>query len=154
MTMDLWHILVFLSSAGAFFIGLTWPYPGVANYTAMNFGGGTSYSYIAAASANQDSQVIKAAAGTLYSLSISNIGSAIRWVKFYNTAAGPTSSSTPVLRIMIPYGLGNGAGNNWTIGVPGIAFTAGIAFRITVNEADNDATAVTAGDVVINLSYN
>lgn len=115
-------------------------------------GGSTPYSYIAAASSNQDSQVIKNTAGTLYTLSLQCTQASIRYAKIYDKATAPTSSDTPKLRLLIP-GNSAGAGNNVPIPACGIAFANGIAFRLTQNIADNDATACSANDAVLNASY-
>jgi hypothetical protein len=113
-------------------------------------GGLSAFSYIAAASSNQDQQAVKSSAGQVYGLSIFNVAAAVRYVKIYNVAA-PTSASTPVMRIMVPTNIG-GAGvvREFSLGV---AFGTAIAIRITTGQADNDANAATAGDVVVNIEY-
>jgi len=113
-----------------------------------NAQGARPYSYIAAASSNQDSQVVKAAAGQVYGLSLFNTSAAARYVKLYNKATAPTSADTPVLRAFLP--AGGGAVVPLDIGV---AFDTGIAFRITTGYADSDANAATAGDVFVNAAY-
>ncbi len=114
--------------------------------SATNVGGATPGKYVAAAAANQDSQVIKASAGQLYGLQLSNVAVAIRYVKLYNKATAPTSADVPVMVIALP------ASSDWPLSLPmvGVAFSAGIAFRITTGIADNDTGAATAGDVVVN----
>jgi hypothetical protein len=113
-----------------------------------NANGARPYSYIAAASANQDAQVVKAAAGQVYGLSLFNTSAAARYVKFYNKATAPTSADTPVLRAYLP------AGGGAVVPIDiGVAFDAGISFRITTGYADNDANAATAGDVLVNAAY-
>ena len=120
---------------------------------AAAIGGATGYSYIGAASANQDSTVVKASAGTLYGIVVLNDASALRFLKIYNSASGPTSASTPILRIPIPHNTAAGGGVAVPIPACGIAFGTGIAFRLTTGVADNDANAITANDVVLNLIY-
>lgn len=117
---------------------------------ATTSGGVSAFSYIAAASANQDQQSVKGSAGQVYGFTVFNLNTAIRYLKIYNTAT-PTSASTPVIRIMIPGNTaGAGVGRSFTIGV---AFGTAIGIRLTTGQADNDATAVTAGDVVVNIDY-
>lgn len=111
-------------------------------------GGETPYSYIAAASANQDSQVIKASPGQVYGWQLFNTTAAIRYVKVYDKATAPISTDTPVKRFMLP--AGGGASGIVNLGGK---FLSGIAFRITLGYADADANAVTAGDVLVNFDY-
>jgi|SRR5579864_5240858 len=116
-------------------------------------GGATPGRYLAAASANQDSTVIKNAAGQLYNaVAIVNVNAAIRYVKFYNKPSAPTSADTPVLTIGVP---GNTAGAGIVVPIPsGSAFSAGISFRMTTGQADNDTGAVTAGDLAMSYFYD
>jgi hypothetical protein len=119
---------------------------------ASTTGGATPYHYIAAAAANQDSNVIKASAGQLYSISGMCAVATPRFLKLYNKASAPTSSDTPVHTLMMPANGTTGAG--FTLAIPvGLTFSAGIAFRLTTGLADNDTGACTAGDCVINLGW-
>lgn len=114
--------------------------------------GANAYSYIAAASANQDQQTVKAIPATLYSVQASNLAAALRYLKIYNKAL-PTSADTPVFRCMLPASAT--APTPFIIPIPGfgVAFATALGFRITTGEADNDANAATAGDVVVNLVF-
>lgn len=114
--------------------------------------GSNPYHYIAAASPNQDSQVVKTAAGWVNSIIITGVAAAIEYVKFYDAATAPTSSSTPVYTIGIP---GSTTGSSVRLPIPngGMVFQNGIAFRMTTGQADNNASAVTAGDLVLSLTY-
>ncbi len=125
--------------------------PVTANLAPTTSGGLSAYSYIAAASSNQDSQNPKGSAGQLYGYNLTNVSASIRYVKIYNKATGPTSADTPVLRLTLP-GNASGAGCNTSF-ESGIAFSSGIGIRITTGQADSDTGAVTAGDVVVNLWY-
>ena len=112
-------------------------------------GGATPYHYVAAAGANQDSQSVKGSAGTLYGVQLGNVAAAARFVKLYDKATAPTSADTPVKTLIAPAS----GGSNVPIPAQGIAFAAGIAFRVTTGMADNDTGAATAGDVVVDLDY-
>lgn len=116
---------------------------------AATSGGASGYKYLAAASSNQDSQVVKASAGQIYGISLYNTtASSARYVKFYDKSTSPTSADTPIAVHYVP------AGGGVAKGFPvGLAFSSGISFRITGGIADNDATAVTANDVIVNLTY-
>lgn len=112
-------------------------------------GGWTPGRYISAAGANQDATQIKASAGQLGYLFVSNINAAVRYLKLYDKASGVTSADTPVHTFMIP-GNAAGAGVAIPFGAAGANFANGIQFRFTVNAADNDANAVAAGDIILN----
>lgn len=114
-------------------------------------GGSTPYKLISAASTNATS--VKASAGTLYSITASNINAAARYLKIYNKASAPTvGTDTPVLVFLIP-GNTAGAGTNIPIGLPGYEFTTGIAFALTTGAADSDTGAVAASEIIVNLGY-
>ncbi len=93
-------------------------------------------------------QIVKAGTGVLYGWYISNNAAAARFVKVYNKATAATSGDTPVLTIQLP---ASSAANVY-LG-PGLQFPAGISARGTNLIADNDATAPTANDIVVNLFY-
>jgi len=118
---------------------------------AATTGGATPYSYVAAASANQDSQSVKGSAGTVYSVAVFNVNAAVRYLKVYDKATAPTSADTPIQRYTIP---GNATGAGLTLPLPvGMLFANGIGFRITTGAADGDTGAASANDVVVNLTY-
>lgn len=126
--------------------------PVVVNTGAGLGTGALAYSYIAAASANQDQQTVKATPATLYGVQASNLAAALRYLKIYNKAL-PTSADTPIFRCMLPASAT--APTPFVIPIPdfGVAFSAALGIRLTTGQADNDANAVTAGDVVVNLVY-
>lgn len=118
---------------------------------AVTSGGATPYKYIAAAAADQDATVVKASAGTLYSLHVLSTITSVRYVKIYDTSTAPTSADTPVLVFAVPAT----AGLAVDVSLPpcGALFSNGIAFRITTGVADSNASAATASDCVISLTY-
>ena len=118
---------------------------------AATSGGSTPYSYIAAGSANQDSQVVKASAGQIYAISAISVIGTLLYLKVYNKATAPTSSDTPVFRFPIPAST-TGAGYTWAL-PRGASFSSGISFRITTGIADSNAVAATANDCIVDLIY-
>lgn len=114
--------------------------------------GANAFSYIAAGSANQDQQTVKASPGTLYGVQASNLAAALRYLKIYNKAL-PTSADTPAFRCMLSASATNPAPFILPIPDFGVAFGTALGIRITTGEADNDANAATAGDVIVNLVY-
>ena len=93
---------------------------------------------------------LKATPGQVVVISIQNVAAAVRYVKFYNKASAPTvGTDTPVFVIGLP------ASSAVNLSLPaGLYFSTGIAFATTNLSADTDATAITAGDLIISLGYN
>lgn len=142
-----------VTNAGTFAVQAAQSGTWTAVPNAATFGGATPYFFIAAAGSDQDSTVVKNGAGQLYSVSGFSVGTAPRYLKLYDKATGPTSADTPKHVFQIPsQGTANGSG--FTFAVPvGLVFSSGISFRITTGIANNDSTATTGGDTVINLGY-
>lgn len=121
--------------------------PVPVNDVASTSGGATPYHLISAASTNATS--LKASAGQVYGLALSNTNSSARYFKLYNLASAPTVGTSTISKtIQIP-------GNATVIcAFPrGLYFSAGIAFATTANMADTDTTAVGAGDLSIDVDY-
>ena len=94
-------------------------------------------------------QVVKNGAGHLYAIQVTNLAAAARYVKVYNKATAPTQADTPVFTFAVPAS---------TVAQPanfphGVAFSTGISLRASNAIADNDTTAPTANDVVVNVGY-
>lgn len=118
---------------------------------AATSGGSTPYSYIAAASANQDSQVVKASAGQVYAISAFSVIATLLYLKVYDKASSPTSGDTPVFRFPIP---ASTTGAGFTLALPrGAQFSNGISFRITTGIADSNTGPATANDCIVNLIF-
>ncbi len=139
-------------------VKLTWGVDGVAsdaNATTplpvrlqpLATGGATMHSLLTLGTTNLTT--VKASAGTVYSLTITNSNSTARYFKMYDKASNPVlASDTPVWRILVP-----GSGG---IALPypnGLAFATGIAYATTVGAADTNANVITANDLTINISY-
>jgi hypothetical protein len=95
--------------------------------------------------------VIKASAGTLYNLLLTNTNLlAVRYVKLYNKATTPLpASDVPVMVIPVP--IGQAWSFSW--GTIGFRFTAGIAVTMTTGVADTDTGTLALGDVYMALAY-
>jgi hypothetical protein len=101
-----------------------------------------------AASVNATSS--KASAGTVWNIFAFNFNAANRYLKLYNKNSAPVvGTDIPVMVIpLLPGQLAQvGVGPN------GIRFSAGIAFALTVNPADNDTSAVAAGEIRLTMSW-
>lgn len=93
---------------------------------------------------------VKASAGTVYSVTASNTGAAVAYVKLYNLATAPTvGTSTIAITIPVPAG----GTVNLPFGTSGARFSTGIGLAITNLGTDADATAVTAGQVKVITAY-
>lgn len=79
-----------------------------------------------------------------------NTAAAVRWLKLYDNYAGAAPASTDTPKMSIP--LAASAAFNIYLG--GLRFGPKFGYRLTVNGADNDATAVTAADIQgLNITY-
>lgn len=92
---------------------------------------------------------LKATAGNLYAIAVSNMGASTIYLKLYNKASAPTvGTDIPILTIPI-------TANSFYVqelGRTGIRFTTGIAYAITAALADTDTVAITAGNKLV-ISY-
>lgn len=99
--------------------------------------------------ATTNGTVIKASAGTLWSVSVSNINAAVRYLKFYNSTTVTVGTTTPVLTIAIPAG----GIVNITGGSNGIRFGTGICLGITTGSGDTDTGAVAANEIKVVTTF-
>jgi hypothetical protein len=103
---------------------------------------------------DESEEEVKATAGQVYSMWVSNMATSTRFVKFYNLTAANTTvgSSTPVITIAIP---GNASDDvtGFFGGQYGIAFDTAISVAATTGIADADTGAPGANEVAINVFY-
>ncbi len=104
----------------------------------------------AAASVNATS--VKTKSADLFRVGGYNASAALRYLKIYNKASAPTvGTDAPVLTIPLE------PSKSFSIalgGTGGIYLSAGLAYAITIGAADNDAGALTAGDITcLSLDY-
>lgn len=92
--------------------------------------------------------IVKANAGSLISMYLSNNGAAINYLKFYDKATAPTASDTPIFTLPIPLK----SAITWSP-LDGCKFTNGISIRASTGVADNDNTAPGANEVIVAISY-
>lgn len=105
----------------------------------------SNVSYIAAASANQDSANLVATPVNLKGITAVNVAASVRYLKLYNKA-NPTSADTPIK--VIPIGTGGTISLNVFEN-----FSVVLSSRLTTGFANNDTGTVTAGDVIFTLDY-
>lgn len=103
---------------------------------------------------DETEEEVKATAGQVYSMWVSNLATSTRFLKFYNaTAANVTvGTTTPVLTIAIP---GNSSDDvsGFFGSAHGIAFGTAITVAATTGVADNDTGAPGANEVLVNIFY-
>ncbi len=99
--------------------------------------------------ASTNGTVIKGSAGTLWSVTASNINAAVRYLKLYNSTTVTVGTTTPALTLAIP------AGGIVTIngGSNGIRFGTGICIGITTGSGDGDTGAVAANEIKVATVY-
>lgn len=124
----------------------TTPLP-VATYPVVGTGL-TVHRKTSAASANATN--VKASAGVLHKIIVTNSNTSARYLKFYNSGSAPTvGSGTPHFDLMIP----GGGGVVADLGPQGLAFSSGIGYTMTTGAADSDNGTVAADEIKLTLGY-
>lgn len=119
----------------------------VATY-AHSAGGWTPHSRLSVGT-TEDETVVKASAGTLGWLVVTNTNASARYIKFYNSTNPVVGTDAPVLRFLIPP-----SSNGFTINFgPGVEFTTGISYALVTGVADSDVIEVAANEIIVNLGY-
>lgn len=93
--------------------------------------------------------IVKAAKGQVFDIHVSNQAGATRYLKFYDKATAPTASDTPIRTYALP---ASSITSLYTVEM-GIEFLNGISIRGTQLLADNDNTAPSANDIVVNIGW-
>jgi len=109
----------------------------------------TTTNAILSSAATTNGTVAKAAAGTIYGLTVSNTGAAAAFVKLHNSATVTVGTTAVALTVPVP--AGGVVSLNW--GTQGMRYSTGICYSITTLAADTDTTAVALNQVKVNLSY-
>jgi hypothetical protein len=109
--------------------------------------------YILNSAASTNEALILTGTSGLQAFYATNTGATIAFVKLYNKATAPTSSDIPAMILSVPAALAGVPGVcTLPIGFSGFRFALGLGIRITGAVADNDTTAVAAGQVKVMLS--
>ena len=105
---------------------------------------------------DETEEEVKATAGCLYKLRITNFATSTRYVKLYNATAANTTvgTTTPIDTIVVP----PGSSTQPTVltenfGGVGVAFATALSMAATTALADNDSGAPGANDVVVTAYY-
>jgi hypothetical protein len=109
--------------------------------------------YILNSAASTNEVLILTGTSGLHAFYATNTGAAVAFVKLYNKATAPASTDVPAMVIPVPAAVGGVPGvATLPIGFSGFRFALGLGIRITGLVADNDTTAVAAGQVKVMLS--
>lgn len=109
--------------------------------------------YILNSAASTNDVLILTGTSGLQAFWATNTGAAVAFVKLYNKATAPASTDVPAMIIPVPAAVGGVPGTAQIIpGFSGHRFALGLGIRITGLVADNDTTAVAAGQVKVMLS--
>ena len=114
-------------------------------------GGLATASRLASSAAGTNATVTKSSAGRLYKVQAFNNAANLLFLKIYNKATTPTvGTDAPIATLALP----SKVKYDLDFDLIGLYCSLGISFAITANAADNDTTAIAAGDVVgLNIWY-
>ena len=120
--------------------------------TAGANGGADALSYISAGS-TEDEHAVKATAGTLYSITVTNTNAAVRYLKCENDTAANTApgTDTPEFRMAIP-GATTGAGVTTSFPM-GWSFSTALTCWLVTGAADSDVAEVAANEIMVFFTY-
>lgn len=109
--------------------------------------------YILNSAATENAALIRTGTSGLQAFYATNTGATAAFVKLYNKATAPASTDIPAMILPVPAAVSGVPGVcALPIGFSGFRFALGLGIRITGAVADNDTTAVAAGQVKVMLS--
>jgi hypothetical protein len=121
-----------------------------ANTTPILANPGTPTVFNLTAAATTNATSVKATAGTLYSIVLTNYSAAPKFFKLYNKASAPTVGTDIPLET---FEVAANASRAIDFGPLGLRYSTGIAYAMTGAQADADTTALAAGDLKVHGSY-
>lgn len=123
----------------------------ISNATVSNSDNGASYHKLISA-ATTNATLVKSGAGKIAGGSFANTSASWRYVKFYNKNTAPVAGTdTPVITLAVQPGARLDLGQ--VFDQYGLRFGTGLGYAITGAPADNDATAIGAGEVIVALLF-
>jgi hypothetical protein len=104
---------------------------------------------------DETEEEVKATAGTVHAIWVTNTATATRWLKLYNatTANVTVGTTTPLITIGIPGNSSDDISGHFGANSYGIGFDTAITAAVTTGVADNDTGAPGANDVIVNIFY-
>lgn len=129
--------------------------PSSPDYVALVDGSGkpvygpTSVARLLTSGASDNATVVATGSRTINGIQGVNARATPVYLKLYNKATAPTNVDVPLKTLELP------AASAFVFDfTAGVVLSLGLGYRITVGIADNDATAIAAGDVrALNLDY-
>jgi hypothetical protein len=104
----------------------------------------------AQSAASTNATLVKATPTSVGLITVFHVGNGNRnvFLKIYNKASEPTSSDVPILTMVVHP-------SNTVVVVPAIPLylDQGLGYRMTANYADSDNTAISAGELAVNIAY-
>lgn len=114
----------------------------------LTAGGCSNFHVVGAGTGAGDRGNIKASPGQLYGVHVYNVAAYPIYVKFHDNAGSPTPGTGAIRTVGVQ------AGTQRDVALPlGVVFATGIAYSIVKGLADADATAIVAGDCVVDVDY-
>lgn len=98
---------------------------------------------LVSAAASVNATVVKAGSGRLYRVRGYNNAAAVRFLKIYDRATAPSQTDTPILTLTLKAA----EVFDFDLYDCGLDYSLGLGYRLTGAAADNDTTALAAGDV-------
>ncbi len=117
--------------------------------------GGLSVFYHLDIDESPTAQEVKATAGCLYKLRITNRTTSVRYVKLYNATAASTTvgTTTPLDVIPVPANASDYTVITESFGGLGLTFSTALTIAATTGFADNDTGAPGTNDVIVSAYY-
>lgn len=115
---------------------------------------GTSNDHYVSVGTTEDEHQVKATAGRLIAIQVSNSAATVAYLRCANlTAANTTPGTSPVFWGMAVPGATTGAGITANFGPTGIAFSTALTCWVVTGKAESDVAEVGANDVQWNVQY-
>lgn len=104
---------------------------------------------------DETEEEVKATAGCLYKLRVTNRTATVRYVKLYNATAANTTvgTTTPLDTIPIPANASDYTVLTESFGGLGLTFDTALSIAATTGFADNDVGAPGANDLIVSVYY-
>jgi hypothetical protein len=102
---------------------------------------------------NTTAIVVKASAGTLYAIDVTNNSATIAYINVYNAISATCGSGTPLYRTLIPASTSGISGAPFRSEFLGEVYSTGITYCVHTGFGDTDNTAPAAGTYIVNVHY-
>lgn len=94
-----------------------------------------------------DSGIVRAGAGTVYNILVTNTNAAARYIQFFNAVAVPDDAAVPFLSIQVPIG----GTVSVDFGIYGLKFSTGICWA---NSSTGATKTIGAADSLVTVVYS